>query len=69
MSRVDDLRERLAARRRRRGSVMWANNEVGTVQPVAELAAVAHEHGVPFHTDAVQAVAHLPVRFDEAAPT
>ena len=46
-------------------SVMWANNEVGTVQPVAELAAVAHEHGMPFHTDAVQAVAHLPVRFDE----
>lgn len=47
-------------------SVMWANNEVGTVQPVAELAAVAREHGVPFHTDAVQAVAHLPVRFDES---
>ncbi len=47
-------------------SVMWANNEVGTVQPVAELAAVAHEHGIPLHTDAVQAVAHLPVRFDES---
>ncbi len=47
-------------------SVMWANNEVGTVQPVAELAAVAREHGIPFHTDAVQAVAHLPVRFDES---
>src|SRR5215472_16858577 len=44
-------------------SVMWANNEVGTVQPVAELAAVAHEHGVPFHTDAVQAAAQLPVSF------
>ncbi len=44
-------------------SVMWANNEVGTVQPVAELAAVAREAGVPFHTDAVQAVAHLPVDF------
>ena len=38
-------------------SVMWANNEVGTVQPVAELAAVAHEYGIPFHTDAVQAAA------------
>ena len=36
-------------------SVMWANNEVGTIQPVAELAAVAREHGIPFHTDAVQA--------------
>jgi cysteine desulfurase len=44
-------------------TVMWANNEVGTVQPVAELAAVAAEHGVPFHTDAVQAVGQLPVDF------
>jgi cysteine desulfurase len=44
-------------------SVMWANNEVGGVQPVAALAAVAHEHGVPFHTDAVQAAAQLPVDF------
>jgi cysteine desulfurase len=42
-------------------TVMWANNEVGTVQPVAELAEVAHEHGIPFHTDAVQAVGSLPV--------
>jgi cysteine desulfurase len=44
-------------------SVMWANNEVGTIQPVAELAAVAAEHGIPFHTDAVQAAAQLPVYF------
>jgi cysteine desulfurase len=44
-------------------SVMWANNEVGTVQPVSELAAVAREYGVPFHTDAVQAAAQLPVDF------
>jgi cysteine sulfinate desulfinase/cysteine desulfurase-like protein len=44
-------------------TVMWANNEVGTVQPVPELAAVAREHGVPLHTDAVQAAGHLPVRF------
>ena len=44
-------------------SVMWANNEVGTVQPISELAAVAREHGVPFHTDAVQAAAQLPVDF------
>ena len=42
-------------------TVMWANNEVGTVQPVRALADVAHEHGVPFHTDAVQAVGQLPV--------
>ncbi|WP_026341652.1 cysteine desulfurase family protein [Actinomadura atramentaria] len=45
-------------------TVMWANNEVGTVQPVAALAAVAAEFGVPFHTDAVQAAAHLPVSFE-----
>jgi cysteine desulfurase len=44
-------------------SVMWANNEVGAVNPVSELAAVAHEHGIPFHTDAVQAAAQLPVDF------
>jgi cysteine desulfurase len=44
-------------------SVMWANNEVGTVNPVAELAAIAHEFDVPLHTDAVQAVGLLPVDF------
>ncbi len=44
-------------------SVMWANNEIGTVQPVRDLADVAHEFGVPFHTDAVQAVPTLPVSF------
>jgi cysteine desulfurase len=42
---------------------MWANNEVGTVNPVRELAAVAHRYGVPIHTDAVQAVGILPVDF------
>jgi cysteine desulfurase len=44
-------------------SVMWANNEVGTVQPIAELASVAAAAGVPLHTDAVQAVAHQTVDF------
>src|SRR4051794_24274232 len=44
-------------------SVMWANNEVGTVQRVHELADLAHARGVPFHTDAVQAVGQLPVDF------
>ena len=47
-------------------SVMWANNEVGTVQPVAELAAVAHRFDVPFHSDAVQALGGVPVHFAEA---
>jgi len=47
-------------------TVMWANNEVGTVQQVRLLADLAHEHGVPFHTDAVQAVGQLPVDFAAA---
>jgi cysteine desulfurase len=44
-------------------SVMWANNEVGTLQPIPELVEIAREHGIPFHTDAVQAVGQLPVSF------
>lgn len=44
-------------------SVMWANNEVGTVQPIEELVEVAHQHGIPLHTDAVQAVGQLLVDF------
>jgi cysteine desulfurase len=44
-------------------SVMWANNEVGTVQPVREIVRVAHEHGIPVHSDAVQALGHVPVDF------
>ena len=46
-------------------SIMMANNVVGTVQPVGELARIAHEHGVPFHSDAVQAVGSIPVDVDE----
>lgn len=42
-------------------SVMLANNETGTLNPVEELAEVAHEHGIPFHTDAAQALAKIPV--------
>ena len=41
-------------------SVMMANNEVGTIQPIAEIGAIARKHGVLFHTDAVQAVGHIP---------
>jgi len=44
-------------------SVMWSNNEVGTVQPIADVVEVAHAHGIPVHTDAVQAVGQLPVDF------
>ena len=46
-------------------SIMLANNEVGTIEPIRELAAVAHRHGAPFHTDAVQAVGHIPVNVRE----
>ena len=42
-------------------SIMWANNEVGSVQPIAELAGLAAEHQIPFHSDAVQAAGQLPV--------
>ena len=44
-------------------TVMWVNNEIGVVQDVPTLVALAHEHGVPFHTDAVQAAGHLPLDF------
>lgn len=44
-------------------TVMWANNEIGTVMPITELAAVAAGFGIPIHSDAVQAVGHLPVDF------
>ncbi len=42
-------------------SVMYANNEIGTLNPIAEIAAICRAHGVPFHSDAVQAAAYLPV--------
>ncbi len=44
-------------------SVMWANNEVGTLQPAEEVAAIAAAHGIPVHTDAIQAVGAVPVDF------
>jgi cysteine desulfurase len=42
-------------------SVMYANNEIGTINPIAQISAVCHEKEIPFHTDAVQAAAYLPV--------
>jgi cysteine desulfurase len=42
-------------------TVMWANNEVGTVQPIVDIAHMCRDAGVPFHTDAVQALGHLPM--------
>jgi len=46
-------------------TVMQANNEVGTIQPIAELAKIAHRHGALMHTDAAQAVGKIPVKVDE----
>ena len=46
-------------------SVMHANNEIGTMQPLAEIGAIAHERGIPFHTDAVQTFGHIPVNVDD----
>ncbi|MCX4304248.1 MAG: cysteine desulfurase NifS [Acetatifactor sp.] len=46
-------------------SVMFANNEIGTIEPVAEIGAVAREHGILFHTDAVQAFGQLPLDVEE----
>lgn len=46
-------------------SIMFANNEIGTVEPVKEIGAVAKKHGILFHTDAVQAYAQIPIQVDE----
>lgn len=46
-------------------SIMFANNEIGTIQPIKEIGAIAKEHGILFHTDAVQAFGHLPIQVDE----
>ena len=46
-------------------SVMTANNEIGTIQPVAEIGKIAHEKGILFHTDSVQAYGHIPINVDE----
>ena len=48
-------------------SILWANNEVGTIQPVAEIAALAAAHGVPVHVDAVAAYGHVPIDFAACA--
>ena len=46
-------------------SIMYANNEIGTIQPIREIGAIAHEHGILFHTDAVQAFGQVPINVDE----
>lgn len=46
-------------------SIMTANNEIGTIQPISEIGKIAHENGILFHTDAVQAYGHIPINVDE----
>ena len=46
-------------------TIMFANNEIGTIQPIKEISEVCHKHGIPFHTDAVQAMGHIPVNVKE----
>ena len=46
-------------------SIMFANNEIGTIQPIREIGEIAHEHGILFHTDAVQAFGQVPINVDE----
>ena len=46
-------------------SVMFANNEIGTIEPIKEIGEIAHKHGILFHTDAVQAFGQVPINVDE----
>lgn len=46
-------------------TIMYANNEIGTIQPISEIGSICRKNGIPFHTDAVQAVGHLPINVSE----
>lgn len=63
---LDHLRELLERGPASLCSVMWANNEVGTVQPIPAIAELCRQAGVLFHSDAVQALGHIPVNMTEA---
>jgi len=63
---LDELRTLVAERPVSLISVMWANNEVGTLQPIEDVVAIAAEHGIPVHTDAVQALGAVPLDFAAA---
>lgn len=66
---LDDFRKACAVAKEGGGftSVMWANNETGVIQPIAEACGIARENGLAFHTDAIQAVGKIPVDVREAA--
>src|SRR5713226_9361903 len=66
---AEDALDRALARGVAVVSVMWVNNEIGVVQPVARLAARCHEAGVPFHVDGVQAFGKIPVSLHDVACT
>ena len=57
--------ERLAGDNASLVSVMTANNEIGTIEPIAKIGAWCHAHGIPFHTDAVQAAGHIPISVEK----
>ncbi|MGA8110951.1 MAG: IscS subfamily cysteine desulfurase [Acidobacteriaceae bacterium] len=59
--RLDDLRRAIEETKPFLVSILFANNEIGTIQPIAEIGALCHKHGVLFHTDAAQAAGKLPV--------
>jgi len=63
--RVDQFREACEGAETGFASVMWANNETGVIQPIAELCESARENGIAFHTDAIQAVGKIPVNVRE----
>lgn len=50
-------------------SIMFANNEIGTIEPIAEIGRIAKKYGIPFHTDAVQAYMHMPIQVEELGIT
>lgn len=62
---LDDFAEAMSGGNALMASVMWANNETGVIQPIAEACQIAHEAKVPFHTDAIQAVGKTPVNVKE----
>lgn len=66
---IDQLADLLAGDQLALVSIMWANNEIGIVQPIAEIASLCNDANVPFHTDAVQAFGQLPLNLEEIGAT